>query len=642
MTPDKPSSLQSFRRTRLRGSTLPCATLASILVFSACGGSTDSSLPTTDGPGGSATDPSGSSGSKPGSSGTSGGDKDNPDTPTPPANVDLRADTNRDGTIDFDDATDDDGEDAWDAKHGAVFLANIDDDEDRCPTTGTDVDLPKCNDAADEVVNGDDDALDLARLKTKPFASADDGTKATITVTSPERVRLFRVKDGAFTVFASDDELTTADVRAGIELAIEARDIVRDTKDWDGFCDVTFTVDENGTKESDKVRLRVAPLMTYHHLLPAETTYVTALNVASSIATRNDLAAAATAAGVAAPKNVTSTQDQWTQDFFETGFMSMPGANGVQHAMRVNIRSANEFQPNSSTNPLRSAGKIVFALRGKDSAAVQQYDPAREGDDDTLNSFGNLETVPPYTNAGKTYPLGRILRGSISNYHPDTTFLTMMESQSVQPPIYIDTSWLLVGHVDETLSFVKAPSARGWVVLANDPTLAKTMLQQQVQAGHGDESMFVGKSWDGRTSAEVTISEVLSDTEVMQASAEAATEVAAQLAILKSEIGLTEDEIIRIPYLHMPYSQGSIAYQPGMVNGLYISPTHFVAPDPHGPVIGGQDIFKAAMETKLAPLGITVHWAEDWDLYHANMGEVHCGTNATRQIPDAKWWESGR
>ncbi|MBX3214179.1 MAG: hypothetical protein KF850_19245 [Labilithrix sp.] len=25
-----------------------------------------------------------------------------------------------------------------------------------------------------------------------------------------------------------------------------------------------------------------------------------------------------------------------------------------------------------------------------------------------------------------------------------------------------------------------------------------------------------------------------------------------------------------------------------------------------------------------------------------NLGEVHCGTNATRRVPTTKWWESGR
>src|SRR5688572_29643106 len=48
--------------------------------------------------------------------------------------ADLRADTNRDGVISFDDPSEDNGEDDWNAAHGAVFLANIDDDEVACPT----------------------------------------------------------------------------------------------------------------------------------------------------------------------------------------------------------------------------------------------------------------------------------------------------------------------------------------------------------------------------------------------------------------------------------------------------------------------------------------------------------------------------
>ena len=163
----------------------------------------------------------------------------------------------------------------------------------------------------------------------------------------------------------------------------------------------------------------------------------------------------------------------------------------------------------------------------------------------------------------------------------------MIEAQKVQQPLYIDTSWLLVGHVDETLSFIKASSPRGWVMLVNDPTLAKTMLETQSAAGNGAVPMFIGKYWSQSQAAQVTIDQVLADTEVMQASAEAATEVAAQIAIIKTATGLTDAEIIRIPYLHMPYSQGSIAFQPGMVNGLYIAPGHFVAPDPHGPEIAG-------------------------------------------------------
>jgi len=91
--------------------------------------------------------------------------------------ADLRADSNRDGDVLFDDS--DAIKTVWDAKTGAVFLANIDDDKGRCPKHGDDVDLPNCNDATNETIDGADDVLDLARLKTKPWAEAPDAAEAT-------------------------------------------------------------------------------------------------------------------------------------------------------------------------------------------------------------------------------------------------------------------------------------------------------------------------------------------------------------------------------------------------------------------------------------------------------------------------------
>src|SRR5215203_3246122 len=77
--------------------------------------------------------------------------------------ADLRADSNRDGQVAFDES--DAQKTTWDARSGAVFLANIDDDRARCSPEGEDVDLAKCNDASNDVDDGADDALDLARLK---------------------------------------------------------------------------------------------------------------------------------------------------------------------------------------------------------------------------------------------------------------------------------------------------------------------------------------------------------------------------------------------------------------------------------------------------------------------------------------------
>jgi len=152
-----------------------------------------------------------------------------------------------------------------------------------------------------------------------------------------------------------------------------------------------------------------------------------------------------------------------------------------------------------------------------------------------------------------------------------------------------------------------------------------------------------GKLWlDGNNNespADITIDQVLADTNVMTTSDQAVADIDAQLQILKQETGITDAEIIHVPFLHQPEFGTSVAYQPGTINGFWPAFDSFATPDPHGPVIDGVDIFKDQLEKALAPLGIKVLWIEDWDLYHRLDGEVHCGTNSKRALlPDEKWW----
>lgn len=578
---------------------------------------------------------------------------ENCDGKTPPCGtvtpiIDLRADVNRNGTIDLADPTEDTGEDAWTQAKGAVFLANIDDDQKSCPTANqSDAQLAACNDAADNVVNGAQDLDDLARLKTVPWPTAPADASATITVSAPgaSYVRLFKNVGGNFTLFTPGTSvITSAELQAGVELAIEGKDILRDSAVWDGRVKITLQVDAgtgpNGALPdgSDTVEMRMSPVMFRHHLDPATTIYASKLNTTSSNVFRADLLAATQAAGVSGGLVEISVGDQWNQDYFETAYQSMPAPGGGQKVIHVNFRSANY-----TSSGLRSAGKSVYnVLRGVDVAGATVYDPNHSNSMDTLNSFGNLETIPPYTKGGVAYTLGKVLRGSTPGFYPDKVFDKMITSQGVQGILYIDTAWLLVGHVDETLSFVKAQSPRGWVMLAADSTMAVTMLQQAQQQGYGNTPMFVGKTWSGGANAQVTINQVLANTEVMNESAWAAVQIDDQLDTIKQETGLTDAEIIKISGLFEQASGYSVAYVPGTVNGIYLSNGDFGPPDPHGPVINGQDIFKAQMTTALVPFGVTPRWIEDWDLYHRLDGEVHCGSNTTRAVPSSiKWWESG-
>ncbi|AKT38609.1 protein-arginine deiminase family protein [Chondromyces crocatus] len=575
-----------------------------------------------------------------GGAGGVGGDGGSGGASSARAIVDLRADVNRDGVVDLNDPDDDVNEDTWDAARGAIFLANIDDDRGSCPKgqSVSDSQLAACNDAADEVVNGPDDLLDLARLRVAPWPDAPADASATVTLNEQARskVRLFKADGDSFTALSPEGTLTAAELQAGIELAIEGRDIVRDLTVWDGFAELTLTV-EGGTRNgepveggTDTLKMRVAPVLLRHHLDPAERVYVTRMTGNGSTVFRQGLATAVNASNVPEPTLEMSLNDQWTQDFFETGYMAMPGPGGQKQVIHVNFRSANY-----TGGSLRSAGRIVFTtLRGKDVAGAVQYDTNHANSMDSLNSFGNTETIPPFTHEGRSYPVGRVLRGKTASYYPDQSFDRMLVAQGYQPPVYLDTSWLLVGHVDETTSFVKAPTARGWALVVADSGIGVQMLQQARDAGYGSTEMFASKG-----SARTTINAVLNDPDLMNTSAWAAAEVDSQVEVLVQETGITEDDIVRIGSVWESESGYAVAYVPGMVNGIYLSDTDFAAPDPFGPVIGGQDIFKQQMSEAFAPLGIAVHWIDNWALYHRMAGEVHCGTNTTRAIPAVNWWE---
>jgi protein-arginine deiminase len=578
-----------------------------------------------------------------------GGDRDaDPDSdattrmPTLADWADLRADVNRDGRVTLEGEEDDALEDSWTESGGAVFLANIDDDSGRCPKEGSDEALAACHDAADEVVNGEADLLDLARVHIAPRPGAPEGIEARLDLGEhAQRVRMFVRRDEGFEQFGGDTRFTSADLRAGVEIAVEARDIVRDADVWDGFVDLTLVAKLGDDSHTDRVRLRVAPLLTSHHLQPATHAYASDTQTSDGEPFLRDLEAAVSSAKLPGGLTRISTDDQWAQDFFETAYMSMPGAGGKQHVIEVAMRSSNQYR--GDDGELRQAGRFVYTqFRGKDRAGLTQRSNEALAEADSLNSYGNLETIPPYSLGDQHFPMGRILRGSSADFYPDPSMTKLLDSQLQQPAINVDTSWLLVGHVDETLSFVKAKNPRGWVMLVNDPRLARTMLEEQAALGNGAVELFTGKrsmSWFGL--ANISIDELLADADVMGESARSAAAIDMQVSRIVEATGLSEAEIVRVPYLHQPASGLSLAYQPGTVNGIYLADGVFAAPDPHGPVIDGKDIFKVQLESAIAAHGIEVKWVEDWNLYHIAAGEVHCGSN-TRRRPTNKWWESGR
>ncbi|MFD9908217.1 protein-arginine deiminase domain-containing protein [Streptomyces sp. NPDC059063] len=620
---------------------------------------------------------------------------------------DLRADVNRDGRVDVEGSTDTDGEDTWTTARGAVLLPNVDDDAKRCPVKDgrgrplSDAKLARCNDASDSVVNGKRDAADLARLKTVPRPDTPAGSHGTVKAVGAgaKKSRVFINRDGRWSMLKPTDRLTVKELRSGVELGIEATDVVRDKQKWDGLVTVRFTVTGGGESRSDDVVLRTAPVLTHHHLQKAEQVLVTKVPGRDAYSRAQQkfvkkLAAQVKSAGITKPlTKFTKYGDPWAQDFVEPAYASMPGPGGKPRTMRVLIRSA---------QPDRDAGRELYEkLRGPDVGVVQ-VSGVRDSEEWTLNSMGNLETIPPYTLGNKSYPAGRIIQGyrKDTGSKPAKAMRTFLASQGAQSPLLLDTSWLSVGHVDEFIQFLPADTERGWRIGVADPEAGVELLRKAKREGHGAKKMFSVPRGPGIPAPKETINKVLGSTKFHADNKLAAERIKANLDILKRETGITDAEIVKVPGLYVRDGQGASgrsdsglsdsrklrrmgpdslrdlnqrngadksadkgaptsgdrraggrasgtraaawqnsAYIPGAVNGVLLSPTRYLAPQQWGPVIGGRDIFTDAVTSVYAKAGFTTKYIDDWYTYHIGMGEVHCGTNTLRDTT-APWWKT--
>lgn len=606
----------------------------------------------------------------------------------------ILADTDRDGVITSADAA---GRGSWIKESGALFLANLDDDLQSCPVIGadgttqlTDVQLASCNDAADDVVNGDSDVLDLARVQVLPVtAGAVDSVRVELRGVGAAKVNVF-LRRGAGTA-AGDwtplpaNGMVPADLLgAGVELGVEGKDIIRD-ESWDGTV-ILRVVHRAGERQvaTDQVEMRVAPLLFATDRMPVEKLYMAdnATSVyegvtmpeptAGTIRTQRN-AEALTADFLAGMDRMDDDvelvklpsmqgargggngTDIWTQDIMEPGLMSIPSSAGEQQ-MRVFVRApVRDGRDNAGVNPFRQTGRVVFTeLRGPDVAGIQHFDPAYVPATipgmsyDSRGSTGNYGTVPAYEHDGENFPLGRKVLGAVpgTGYTADPAFNEMLALQGFQDPIIVDTSWLSVGHIDEFMSVVPADNARGWTLVAADPKLALDLLTELVEAGRGGETLYTpydAVPVEGNTPPTMTVAEAVASPAIISGTAIGHAGVNRALSVLKKETGLTEDDIVRVPVLYTDSrGYGRVGVQiPNAANLIGTGHDVVFIPTQHTPAVDGEDLFQAEIEKRFAEVGTQVQWAEDY-FYTSRSGQIHCVTNALRDTTYGdSWWTEG-
>lgn len=620
----------------------------------------------------------------------------------------ILADTNRDGYIDH---LDIDARQHWTRERGAFLLANVADTDGRCSkllvappppnesSNGTTYDvnieryLDVCHDATDNILRNPEY---LAPIRTLPIAQGlDDNASATIHVTDEEaaaKCRVFvKTLEGTWQYVSSNHTFNAADIKKGLELGVDARDVRRPT--WDGHIRVHFTVRSTGTQSSDYVALRVAPVLTHHHLQLAERAFTTAAKWNNSqIKYVSDFQQNVRAAGIHEPVFLFTGDDVWTQDFFEPGYTSIPGPDGPV-VLRIMIRSVQSERD--------SAREIYTKLRSSSVGAIQHL-----GLGESIDSTGNLETVPPHKFRNVSYPAGRIIMGTLAAEKP--LMLPFLEAQEVQKPIELDTDWLQVGHVDEFLQFLPAGNDRGWVLMVDDPVAGLDLIKTAAKT-HGDDKAVSRPLFPGEPEAlcipDDTISDVVKLRNITEVTRYIADRIQHNVDILKRETGLAEKDIFRVPALYHNYFTGgwkcaanrtdsdgadnsteslsprliakdrivggpatqgksiiqaamghnkhsrlqqrddsesnltskAIALYPGTINGVVLTDSLVLAPNPWGPVIDGVDILARAVEEAYARVNFNVTFQDNWFSHHQLGGEVHCGSNTWRQA-DTVWW----
>ncbi|XP_069805218.1 protein-arginine deiminase type-2 [Dendropsophus ebraccatus] len=313
--------------------------------------------------------------------------------------------------------------------------------------------------------------------------------------------------------------------------------------------------------------------------------------------------------------------DRWMQDEIEFGYIHAP----------------HKSFPVVLDSPRDGAMKDfpVRELLGPDFGYVTKH--AASSEVTSLDSFGNLEVSPPVTAGGKKYPLGRILIGSSfptsSGRRMTKVVRDFLYAQRVQPPIELFTDWLLVGHVDEFMTFVPAPDQKGFRLLLASPATCFRILQEKKQEGHGDVSIF-----QALETKRLTVAKVLSTETIVHENNYVQHCIDWNRDILKKELGLTEEDIIDIPALFKLQQGQAVAFFPNMVNMVVLG-KELGIPKPCGPVIKTTCCLEDYVIEQLKPLELRCTFIEEVTSYHKQLGEVHCGTNVRRKPFTIKWWE---
>uniref|UniRef100_A0AAQ4NVF2 protein-arginine deiminase n=1 Tax=Gasterosteus aculeatus aculeatus TaxID=481459 RepID=A0AAQ4NVF2_GASAC len=560
--------------------------------------------------------------------------------------ISLDVDADRDGVVEKNNANK--GSWTWGPKgHGAILLVNC--DSERL--------FKKKLDSEQNYVSRVSDLKDMSLmvLRTRGPAKLPEGYKLAMHISQgdAESVRVFRSSLDStkkntgrqnlfYKYFVNDYPLVLSREVLSQEVpylgeAAEARFYVEGLRfsdlDFNGLISIHLSLLEpisSGFPETpiftDTVVFRVAPwIMTPNTLKPVEVFVCSTSDNYQFLKTMKGLVAKC-GYKLKICHEYLNRGDRWMQDELEFGYIDSPHQRFPVVLDSPRDGELNEFPYDELLGP--DFGYVTRVADRKDVSS--------------LDSFGNLEVSPPVTVNGKHYPLGRIIIGvafptATKGRNMTKVVQDFLWAQKVQKPIALFSDWLLVGHVDEFMTFVPAPDRKGFRLLLASPDAGYKLFRGLQSDGHGQAKLFEGL----KDEEAVTVDEILKD-EVLQAENNYVQScIDWNRDVLKRELGLDEEDIIDLPILFKlqrhECEYRAAAYYPDMVNMIVLG-KELGIPKPFGPRVNGRCALEAEMLSLMGRLGLTCTFVDDFASYHKLLGEVHCGSNVRREAFDFKWW----
>jgi protein-arginine deiminase len=419
-------------------------------------------------------------------------------------------------------------------------------------------------------------------------------------------------------------EVKAGEVRKkGIIIGVEAADFPATGRPPTLEVKVMFETREGQPLHEEKIRCRVAPFLLSSCLAPAEQVQVVKTKGTEPFV--RDLGPLVEAAGAAleivADPSIPE-HDIWIQDAVEIG-SATDGDRVVHYALHGN--RGRELDDVFAKNKL-----------GRDFGVINKGD-FRGRSAQWIDWYGNLEVSPPVKAKGREFLNGRFYAGTQAERAMHPAVIEFLEAQGAQGPVlWLDTSWLVIGHVDETVSWVPSNVGAPFRMMIPSPRLAVEILKRAEQAAPGGIlNRGTKRQGDRPGEFERPVAEALRDKSLLAAQELVQSKIDAVRRTLQDELGVADADVIEIPVLFNSDSRWFpgryFAETVNMVNGLLLG-NDYIVPDPRGPLVDGRDILLQAVKDRLEPLGCRVVPLDCFYPYHRGGGEIHCGTNATRLV----------